>query len=233
MSSRISNAPATPAGVCHRLREWEVVWVAFALDCHDRECLVWLAEPRALVAGDIQQLMTRAIAQRFAGARPPARLEWLSDNGSPYTAWATVLQTERLGLTPLTTPAASPESNGMAEAFVRTLRRDYLEEADLRSADAVLAQLPRWIVDYNTVRPHSALGYLPPTRYREEKAKVRPPLSVSSNRGSLHGIPGPQCAAPARRFRPRPEAARIPNLAKDRVRRPTCRARARPVAGTP
>ena len=156
----------------------DVVWVAFVLDCHDRECLAWVAAARALVAGDVQQLMTQAVAQRFAGARPPARLEWLSDNGSPYTAWATVLHAERLGLTPLTTPAASPESNGMAEAFVRTLRRDYLEEADLRSAAAVLAQLPRWIVDYNTARPHSALGYVPPTRYREQKANVRP-LSVS------------------------------------------------------
>lgn len=156
----------------------EVVWVVFVLDCHDRECLAWRAVPRALVAADVQQLMTQAVQARFGLQRPPARLEWLSDNGSPYTAWATVLHAERLGLTPLTTPPASPESNGMAEAFVRTLRRDYVEEADLRSADVVLAQLERWIVDYNTARPHSALGYVPPTRYREQKANVRPP-SVS------------------------------------------------------
>ncbi|MGH7615206.1 MAG: IS3 family transposase [Gemmatimonadales bacterium] len=152
-----------------------VVWVAFVLDCHDRECLAWVAAPRALVATDVQQLMTQAVAQRFDGQRPPARLEWLSDNGSPYTAWATVLHAERLGLTPLTTPAASPESNGMAEAFVRTLRRDYLEEADLRSPDTVLPQLPRWITDYNTARPHSALGYLPPTRYREQEGERQTP----------------------------------------------------------
>jgi putative transposase len=136
----------------------EVVWLAFALDCHDRECLSAVGVPRALVAADIQQPMTRAIRHRFAGTRPPARLEWLSDNGSPYTALATVLHAERLGLSPITTPRASPESNGMAEAFVRTLRRDYLEEADLRPATVVLEQVPRWIADYNTVRPHSALG---------------------------------------------------------------------------
>ena len=108
------------------------------LDCRDHEWLAWLGVPRALVAADVQQLMTRAVQQRFEGQRPPARLEWLSGNGSPYTAWATVLHAELLGLAPLTTPAASPESNGMAEAFVRTLRREYLEEADLRSAEAVL-----------------------------------------------------------------------------------------------
>jgi putative transposase len=152
----------------------EVVWLAFALDCHDREVLSSVAQQRALVAADIQQLMTDAVRERFGDGRPAARLEWLSDNGSPYTAWATVLHAERLGLTPITTPAASPESNGMAEAFVRTLRRDYLVDADLRSAATVLQQIPRWIADYNTARPHSALGYVPPTRYREQMAKVRP-----------------------------------------------------------
>jgi len=152
----------------------EVVWLAVALDCHDREVLGVVAEPRPLVAADIQALMTAAVRQRFGAGRPAERLEWLSDNGSPYTAWATVAHAERLGLTPITTPAVSPESNGMAEAWVRTLRRDYLEEADLRSAAVVLTQVPRWITDYNTERPHSALGYRPPTRYREERAKVRP-----------------------------------------------------------
>jgi putative transposase len=152
----------------------EVVWLAFALDCHDREVIGVVAVPRPLVAADIQALMTAAVRQRFGAGRPPGRLEWLSDNGSPYTAWATVVHAERLGRVPITTPAASPESNGMAEAWVRTLRRDYLEEADLRSAAVVLAQVPRWITDYNTVRPHSALDYRPPTRYREERTKVRP-----------------------------------------------------------
>jgi putative transposase len=151
----------------------DVVWVAFALDCCDREVLSVVAQPRALVAEDIRQLMTAAMQQRFGVGRPTARLEWLSDNGSPYTALATVLHAERLGLVPITTPAASPESNGMAEAFVRTLRRDYLMEADLRSATAVLHHLAGWIADYNTTRPHSALGYVSPTRYREQMTKVR------------------------------------------------------------
>lgn len=55
-----------------------------------------------------------------------APIQWLSDNGSIYTALDTQL-TERLHLVPITTPAASPQSNGMSEPFVSTLRRDYLE----------------------------------------------------------------------------------------------------------
>jgi Integrase core domain len=44
----------------------------------------------------------------------------------------------------------------LAEAFVGTLKRDYLGDAELRDAESVLAQLASWIDDYNTQAPHSA-----------------------------------------------------------------------------
>jgi hypothetical protein len=71
-----------------------------------------------------------------------------------------------LGLVPITTPAYSPESNGLAEAFVGTFKRDYLGDADLRDAESVLAQLAGWIDDYNAQAPHSALGMRSPREYR-------------------------------------------------------------------
>ena len=64
------------------------------------------------------------------------------------------------------TPAYSPESNGLAEAFVHTLNRDYVNGAELRDAEAVRAQLGEWLEDYNRQAPHSALGMRPPTEYR-------------------------------------------------------------------
>lgn len=149
----------------------ELVQVAFALDCHDREVMAHVAVPRDLVAADIQQLMQDAVAARFGpGRRPPTPIQWLSDNGSIYTALATQLMAERLHLVPITTPAASPQSNGMAEAFVHTLRRDYLAGADLATAAQVLAQLPAWMADYNGVAPHSALGYQSPQQYRRAQS---------------------------------------------------------------
>jgi len=48
-----------------------------------------------------------------------------------------VLYAETLGFKPITTPAHSPESNGMAEAFVNTIKRDYVGGADLSDADTV------------------------------------------------------------------------------------------------
>ncbi len=143
----------------------ELVQLGFALDCHDREVLATVAAPRDLVGSDIQELMQRAVASRF-GDRSDAPIQWLSDNGSIYTALDTLITAERLHLVPITTPAASPESNGMSEALVNTLRRDYVAGAELSTAELVLAQIPVWIADYNAVAPHSALGYRSPHEYR-------------------------------------------------------------------
>ena len=151
----------------------EIVQIAFALDCHDREVIAHVAVPRDLRGIDIRQLMHGAVTTRFGdGARPDVPIQWLSDNGSMYTALDTICTAERLNLAPITTPAASPQSNGMAEAFVNTLRRDYIVGADLSSAETVLDQVPGWITDYNGVAPHSALGFRSPRQYRTEVLKV-------------------------------------------------------------
>ena len=153
----------------------ELVQVGFVLDCHDREALATVAAARDLFGTDIQQLMQQAVTTRFgAGERPSAPVQWLSDNGSIYTALDTLITAERLHLAPITTPAASPESNGMSEAFVNTLRRDYLAGADLSTAAVVLEQIPVWIVDYNAVAPHSALGYQSPQQYRGIQLRTGP-----------------------------------------------------------
>jgi transposase InsO family protein len=84
----------------------------------------------------------------------------------------TTTYAEDLGFKPITTPAYSPESNGMAEAFVNTFKRDYVSGGDLSDADTVIRQLPGWIDDYNRNAPHSAHGMLAPTEYRERQTQT-------------------------------------------------------------
>lgn len=147
----------------------EMLQVGFALDCCDREALAWVAAPRDLKGEDIRLLMSRSVEGRFPAGRTQSTLQWLSDNGGIYTALETRIHAERLGLVPVTTPARSPQSNGMSEAFVNTMRRDYIESAELWSADLVIAQLPEWFEDYNEQAPHSALGMKSPREYRAEQ----------------------------------------------------------------
>ena len=158
------------------IRCWngDLVRVAFALDCHDREALEHVAAARDLNGQDIRLLLDKALWARFGERvlKTPIEIQWLSDNGGPYTSLETVTYAAELGFKPITTPAHSPESNGMAEAFVNTMRRDYIGGADLSDADTVLRQLPGWIEDYNRLAPHSALGNLSPREYRERKSQT-------------------------------------------------------------
>lgn len=162
--------------------------IAFALDCHDREMIAHVAAPRDLRGVDIRHLMKGSVTARFGdGAHPDAPIKWPSDNGSMYTALDTICAAERLNLVPITTLAASPQSNAMAEAFVNTLRRDYIAGADLSSAEVVLEQVPGWIADYNGIAQHSAsvcalLGGTAPRscRYVDSLAQSAPRIGAHS-----------------------------------------------------
>jgi transposase InsO family protein len=65
-----------------------------------------------------------------------------------------------------TTPAYSPESNGMAEAFVKCFKGDYVYLAELHDAESVLRQLGAWFDDYNDHHPHRGLGMKSPREVR-------------------------------------------------------------------
>jgi putative transposase len=67
--------------------------------------LATVVAARDLLGTDIQELIQRAVPGRCgAGARPDAPMQWLSDNGSIYTALDTLITAKRLHLVPITTP---------------------------------------------------------------------------------------------------------------------------------
>jgi putative transposase len=104
----------------------------------------------------------------------PSPAEWLSDNGSGYIARETRGFAQDIGLTPCRTPYGSPQSNGMAESFVKTFKRDYVNINPTPDALTVLEQLPIWFADYNEVHPHSALRYRSPNEFRDDNFSPNP-----------------------------------------------------------
>ena len=149
----------------------EKAYVVFALDCHDRECLAHIAKPGPVSARDIQDLMLLSLEKRFEDFEAPWEIEWLSDRGAVYRAFETVALGRRLGLKSCFTAAYSPESNGMAEAFVKTIKRDYVYVSDCYSAKQTIRLLKGWIEDYNSKAPHSGLGMMSPEEYRRKQAE--------------------------------------------------------------
>jgi putative transposase len=136
----------------------EQLQVAFSLDCCDREVITWVTSTRGIDGGLVRDLMTETVEMRFGKVKElPHPVQWLSDNGPGYVARETVRYGRSLGLDVRTTPSYSPESNGMAEAFVKTFKRDYVWLGDLSTADRVREQLASWFEDYNENAPHKGL----------------------------------------------------------------------------
>jgi len=157
----------------------EKVRVAFALDCCDREAMAWVATTEGIKGEDVRDLMVASVESRFGQInRLPKTIEWLSDNGSGYIAKDTKAFARDLGLEPLTTPVTSPQSNGMAEAFVRTIKRDYARVNPAPDAQTVIESLPGWFDHYNAVHPHSALRYQSPREF----------IAAQSNREAVSGF---------------------------------------------
>jgi len=151
----------------------ERVRVAFSMDCCDREIMSYAATTRGISGEMIKDLMAEAIACRFGFTNQiPEKIEWLSDNGSAYTAHETRSFAKMMGLETITTPVQSPESNGMAEAFIKTFKRDYVDVNPLTDAITVLNQLPKWFEDYNINHPHKALKMMSPKEFRDQQVKL-------------------------------------------------------------
>ena len=124
--------------------------------------------PRVAKAADNAE---RSITQSSRPGSNRLRGIGLTDNGSPYIARDTRSFAREIGLKPLTTAIRSPESNGRAEAFVKTFKRDYVARMDRSDAQAVLRQLRAAFEHYNEVHPHSALKMLSPRMFRRQNAE--------------------------------------------------------------
>ncbi|WP_226507262.1 IS3 family transposase [Pseudomonas sp. MWU16-30317] len=136
--------------------------VTFALDCCDREAIGWVASPTGYSGDDIRDLMLESVEKRFGDQLPSTPVQWLSDNSSAYIAEQTRLFVRQIGLQPVTVPVRSPQSNGMAETFVKTIKRDYVAHMPKPDRETALRNLTIAFEHYNEQHPHSALKYRSP-----------------------------------------------------------------------
>ncbi len=147
----------------------EKLRVTFAIDCGDREALDWAASTGGYDSETVQDVMLRSVERRFGVGLPAAPIEWLTDNGSAYRAEETRKFARMLGLEPRTTAIRSPQSNGVAESFVKTMKRDYLGMMPKPDSQTAVINLSLAFEHYNEYHPHSALGYRSPREYRRRR----------------------------------------------------------------
>ncbi|WP_112042152.1 IS3 family transposase [Escherichia coli] len=165
-----SNQRWCSDGFEFRCDNGEKLRVTFALDCCDREALHWAVTTGGFNSETVQDVMLGAVERRFGNELPASPVEWLTDNGSCYRANETRQFARMLGLEPKSTAVRSPESNGIAESFVKTIKRDYISVMPKPDGLTAAKNLAEAFEHYNEWHPHSALGYRSPREYLRQRA---------------------------------------------------------------
>ncbi|WP_200833140.1 IS3 family transposase [Escherichia coli] len=165
-----SNQQWCSDGFEFRCDNGEKLRVTFALDCCDREALHWAVTTGGFDSETVQDVMLGAVERRFGNELPASPVEWLTDNGSCYRANETRQFARMLGLEPKNTAVRSPESNGIAESFVKTIKRDYISIMPKPDGLTAAKNLAEAFEHYNEWHPHSALGYRSPREYLRQQA---------------------------------------------------------------
>ncbi|HBW8576578.1 TPA: IS3 family transposase, partial [Klebsiella pneumoniae] len=165
-----SNQRWCSDGFEFRCDNGEKLRVTFALDCCDREALHWAVTTGGFDSETVQDVMLGAVERRFGSELPASPVEWLTDNGSCYRANETRQFARMLGLEPKNTAVRSPESNGIAESFVKTIKRDYISIMPKPDGLTAAKNLAEAFEHYNEWHPHSALGYRSPREYLRQRA---------------------------------------------------------------
>lgn len=143
----------------------EKLRVAFLMDCCDRSIIAWRAG-KCMQAVDIELMIQEGLFNRFGELLPnKGQLQLLHDNGPEYIEKNLKKSLKTWNIVDCNTPTYSPQSNGMCEALNGTFKRDYVYESCLDSAQIVSNQIKKWVDEYNTFAPHSALNMKTPNEF--------------------------------------------------------------------
>ena len=152
--------------------------IVTGVDDHSRYCVI---------ASVVARATGRAVCLAFAAAlrRFGVPGEVLSDNGKQFTdrfGKGGEVLFDRIcrdnGITHRLTQPRSPTTTGKIERFHGSLRRELLDDAvpfaDLAAAQAAV---DAWVQDYNTARPHQAIGMaVPADRFSTDRTRAEQDL---------------------------------------------------------
>jgi putative transposase len=158
--------------------------ILVVVDDFTRECLCLVADT-SLSGRRVARELDAVIVSR---GRP---VTCVSDNGTELTSMAILRWSQEMSVDWHYIAPGKPTQNAFAESFNGRLRDELLNETLFTSLAHAREALDAWKQDYNTVRPHSGLGNLPPAVY----AKLSDPEKQRD--GTLRSIGG---------FAPRPVA---------------------------
>ena len=135
------------------------------VDDYTRECLCLVADT-SLSGLRVARELDGLLAQR---GLPQG---CVSDNGTEFTSMAILRWSQTSGVDWHYIARGKPTQNAFIESFNGRLRDELLNETLFTSLAHARIALDEWRRDYNTERPHSALGNLTPVAYAARNASV-------------------------------------------------------------
>ena len=146
--------------------------ILMLIDEYTRECLALRVARRW---NSLEVIDT--LADVMLGRGIPEHIR--SDNGPEFIAKELRKWLAKVGTRTLYIEPGSPWENGYCESFNGKLRDECLNGEIFYSLKEAQILIERWRVEYNTQRPHSALGY-------------RPPAPVAAFRPAAHSVSQPR-----------------------------------------
>jgi transposase InsO family protein len=156
-----------------RTRDGRKIRMLNVVDEFTRECLT-IRVGRKLGSADVIDVL----ADLFIARGTPGYIR--SDNGPEFVATAVKGWINGVGAKTAFIEPGSPWENGYVESFNGKLRDELLNAEVFNTLAEAKVLIEQWRVHYNTVRPHSSLGYRPPA-----------PEVIVSGMAMPPGNPGP------------------------------------------
>jgi putative transposase len=138
-----------------RTRDGRAFRMLNIIDEHTRECLA-IDVARRLTSDDVLERLSDLFVRRGL----PDHIR--SDNGPEFTTKAVRGWLVGVGVKTLFIEPGSPWENGSIESFNGKQSDELLDGEVFDTLREAKVLIERWRVRYNTVRPHSSLGYRPP-----------------------------------------------------------------------
>ncbi|QDV88173.1 IS3 family transposase [Stieleria magnilauensis] len=121
---------------------------------------------RYVVHFDLRESMTEVdveiVCQAALEKHPGVTPRMISDNGPQFIAKDFKAFVKFHSMTHVTTSPYYPQSNGKLERFHGTIKKECIRPNCPRNREEAMKQISAYMVHYNTVRLHSAIGYITP-----------------------------------------------------------------------
>lgn len=131
------------------------------LDCFSREWIAYVFDTLARKENAIQAVVKAVQQHPEASGMTKLRC----DNGPQFISDAFVKSTKALRIDIEFIAYNTPEQNGNVESFHGRFKKEYVWTNEFNSFQDADKAITEAFIDYNQVRPHSALGYLSPYEF--------------------------------------------------------------------